>query len=156
CLRQRMVLEVNDAQGFVRFYDGLPDRVRFKAHRGDDFLFEVRLRPALAALEHREGSRIFQEKSPVDVIKEILKDAGVDKDVEWQLRQTYAAREFLCQYRETEMNFVHRLLEDEGIFYFFVHSADGHKLVFADDPATFATPSGQQPVVLAPRTGGGQ
>ncbi len=50
------------------------------------------------------------------MIKEILADAGVDDKVEWRLRSTYAPRDFLCQYRETEMNFVHRLLEDEGIF----------------------------------------
>jgi len=156
CLRQRMLLVVSDAQGGTRYYDGLPDRVGFLAHKGDNNAFRVRLRPALAALEHREGSRIFQGKSPVDVIKAILADAGVDKDVAWQVRQTYAPREFLCQYRETEMNFVHRLLEEEGIFYFFHHSADDHKLVFADDPAAFLTPEGQTKVVLAPRTGGGK
>src|SRR6185437_1731253 len=119
--------------GGVRYYDGLPDRVRFLAQRDDRLYFDVRLRPALAALEHREGSRIFQDQSPVDVVKAVLKDAGVDEHVEWCLRQTYAPREFLCQYRETEMNFVHRLLEDEGIFYFFLHSVEGHTLVFADD-----------------------
>jgi type VI secretion system secreted protein VgrG len=154
CLRQRMVLEVNDAQGGIRLYDGLPDRVGFLAHHAEDNIFRVRLRPALAALEHREGSRIFQDKSPVDVVKEILKDAGVDKDVEWKLRQTYEKREFLCQYRETEMNFVHRILEDEGIFYFFYHTPDGHKLVFADDPAAFVPQDDVPPVVLAPRQGG--
>ena len=155
CLRQRMLLEVDDTQGFIRYYDGLPDKVRFVSHQGDRSTFEVRLRPALAALEHREGSRIFQGKSPVDVIKAILADAGVDEGVQWQLRQTYAPREFLCQYRETEMHFVQRLCEDEGIFYFFTHSADRHALVFADDPAVFVTADGEPPVVLAPRQGAG-
>jgi type VI secretion system secreted protein VgrG len=153
CLQRRALLEVSDAQGGVRHYDGVPDRVGFVACKGDTYFFSLRLRPALAALEHREGSRIFQGKSPVDVVKEILADAGVDKEVEWRLRQTYAPREFLCQYRETEMNFVHRLLEEEGIFYFFLHSADGHQLVFADDPAAFVVPDGQAKVVLSPRTG---
>ena len=138
CLRHRTVLQVDDSQGAIRIYDGLPDRVGFLAHHAEENHFEVRLRPALAALEHREGSRIFQDQSPVDVVKEILKDAGVDEGVEWKLRQTYAPREFLCQYRETEINFVHRILEEEGIFYFFHHSPDGHKLVFADDPAVQA------------------
>ncbi len=155
CLQHRMSLEVDDMQGGVRYYDGLPDRVRFLAQRDNRLYFEVRLRPALAALEHREGSRIFQDQSPVNVVKAVLKDAGVDEHVEWCLRQTYAPREFLCQYRETEMNFVHRLLEDEGIFYFFLHSVEGHTLVFADDPGVFVTPDGQSEVVLAPRQGGG-
>jgi type VI secretion system secreted protein VgrG len=155
CLQRRMLLEVDDAQGGVRHYDGLPDQVGFLAYKGADFSFQLRLRPSLAALEHREGSRIFQGKSPVEMVKEILKDAGVDGDVEWRLRQSYAPREFLCQYRESELNFVHRVLEDEGIFYFFLHSPDGHKLVFADDPSAFAVQEGQSPVVLAPRQGAG-
>ncbi|WP_437972181.1 type VI secretion system tip protein TssI/VgrG [Sorangium sp. So ce260] len=154
CLQRRMVLEVGDGQGGVRYYDGLPDRVGFLAYRGGEFFFHMRLRPALAALEHREGSRIFQDKTPIDVVKTILAEAGVDTDVEWRLQQTYAPREFLCQYCETEMNFVHRILEDEGIFYFFLHSPDGHKLVFCDDPAAFAQEEGTPPVVLAPRQGG--
>jgi type VI secretion system secreted protein VgrG len=155
CLRRRTILEVNDEQGGIRHFDGLPDRAGFVAFDGHDFVFSLRLRPALAALEHREGSRIFQEKSPVDVVKEILKDAGVDEHVEWRLRQTYEPREFLCQYRESELNFVHRILEEEGIFYFFLHSTEGHLLVFADDPEAMAPPEGVTPVVLSPRQGGG-
>ena len=155
CLRRRMLLQIDDAQGNIRLYDGLPDRVGFLAHHAGENVFEVRLRPALAALEHREGSRIFQDKSPVDVVKEILKDAGVDADVAWKLRQTYAPREFLCQYRETELDFVHRVLEAEGIFYFFLHTPDGHQLVFADDPAAFAPHDDHPTVVLAPSQGGG-
>jgi type VI secretion system secreted protein VgrG len=154
CLRQRMVLEVNDAQNGVRHYDGLPDQAGFLAYDGDEYRFRVRLRPALSALEHREGSRIFQGKSPVEVVKEILADAGVDAGVEWRLRQSYAPRELLCQYRESELNFVQRILEEEGIFYFFLHSIDGHGLVFADDPAAFTAQEGKTSVVLAPRQGG--
>jgi type VI secretion system secreted protein VgrG len=153
CLQRRMLLQVVDGRGGVRYYDGLPDRAGFVAYRGGDFHFRLRLRPALAALEHREGSRIFQDKSPVDVIKAILSEAGVDKDVEWRLRQTYAPREFLCQYHELEIDFVHRLLEEEGIFYFFLHGAEGHKLVFADDPAAFAQEDGATPVMLSRRKG---
>jgi type VI secretion system secreted protein VgrG len=154
CLQRRLLLEAVDPAGNTRHYDGLPDRVAFVAHDGNDFFFRLRLRPALAALEHREGSRIFQDQSPVDVVKQVLKDAGVDRDVEWRLRQSYAPREFLCQYRETEIEFVHLVLEEEGIFYFFLHSADGHKLVFADDPAAFVAPDGAKPIVLAARQGG--
>ncbi len=155
CLRRRALLEVNDEQGGLRYYDGLADRVGFSSFDGVDLHFRLRLRPALAALEHREGSRIFQDKSTVDVVKEVLSDAGVDADVEWRLRRSYAPREFVCQYRETEIDFVHRLLEDEGIFYFFLHSADGHKLVLVDDPAAFTARDDAPPVTLSARQGGG-
>lgn len=153
CLQRRMRLEVDDGHGGVRYYDGLPDRVGFVAYRGGEYVFHLRLRPAFAALEHREGSRIFQDMSPVDVVKTILADAGVDSGVEWRLRHTYSPREFLCQYRETELDFVHRLLEDEGIFYFFLHGPDGHRLVLADDPGAFAPLDGTPDVLLSARQG---
>ncbi|MEZ4296119.1 MAG: type VI secretion system tip protein TssI/VgrG [Polyangiaceae bacterium] len=150
-LAQRLVLQVTDALGNVRHFDGLPDEAGFLACQGDELFFHLRLRPAIAVLAHREGSRIFQDKSPVEVIKEVLAEAGVDRDVEWRISQEYAPREFLCQYRETELDFVHRLLEEEGIFYFFHHSADGHKLIFADDPAAFAEQEAIPKVTLSPR-----
>lgn len=153
CLQTRMLLQVVDGRGGVRYFDGLPDRAGFVSYAHGEFLFRLRLRPSLAALEHREASRIFQEKSSVDVIKTILSDAGVDKDIEWRLRQSYAAREFLCQYRETELDFVHRLLEEEGIFYYFVHSGDGHKVIFADDPGAFTVEGDGKPVLLSARKG---
>jgi type VI secretion system secreted protein VgrG len=155
CLQHRLLLEIDDAQGRVRYYDGLPDRVGFLAYQNGGHVFHLRLRPALAALEHREGSRIFQDKSSVDVVKEILKDAGLDGAVEWRLRQSYSPREILCQYRESELNFLHRILEEEGIFYFFLHSADSHRLVFADDPEAVTAAEGMSPVVLSPRQGSG-
>ncbi|KYF81643.1 hypothetical protein BE20_37560 [Sorangium cellulosum] len=155
CLQRRMLLEVDDGHGSVRHYDGLPDRVGFLTYRAGEYVFELRLRPALAALEHREGSRIFQDRSPVDVVKAVLADAGVDRGVEWRLRHGYAPRELLCQYRETELDFVQRLLEEEGIFYFFLHGPDGHRLVLADDPAAFAPLDGTPEVRLSVRQGAG-
>lgn len=152
-LHRRALLTVEDAQGSARWFDGVPDEVGFTGHRGGELFFRMRLRPAIAALAHREGSRIFQDRSPIDVIKTVLSEAGVDGDVEWRLRGTYAAREYLCQYRETELDFVHRLLEEEGVFYFFLHGKSGHALVFADDPAAFVEQEGVEKPVLSPRQG---
>jgi type VI secretion system secreted protein VgrG len=151
CLQHRMALTVTDDQKRTRVFDGLPDQVSFVAHQGTDFFFKLRLRPALAALEHREGLRIFQDKTPVDVVKEILKDAGVDEHVEWRLRQTYEPREFLLQYHEREIDFFNRVLAEEGIFYFFLHDDAGHTLVFCDDPDAITAQDGLTPVVLSPR-----
>lgn len=152
-LQQRLALEVRDDDGKIRLFDGLPDRAAFVKATPPQLTFRLRLRPALAVLEHRRGCRIFQDETPVDVIKTMLGDAGVDGDVEWRLLETYAPREFLCQYRETELNFLHRLCEEEGIFYFFEHGPDGHKLVFGDHPGAFAPHSGVEKPVLAARAG---
>jgi type VI secretion system secreted protein VgrG len=135
-LRKSALLTLIDAEGGQRFFHGVIDRLDFDYLTGTRFHFKLRLRPALSALAHRENCRIFQDQSIVDIVKTLFTESGVDR-VETQLVGTYDAREFVVQYRESELDFVHRLLEDEGIFYFFRHEAEGHTLVLADAPAAF-------------------
>jgi type VI secretion system secreted protein VgrG len=155
CLCTRMMLELVDARGGVRRFDGVVDRAEYAYTTGPRHHFRVRLRPSLAALARREGSRIHQEKSVVDVVALVLREAGVDK-VEWQLAATYEPRDFVVQYRESELDFVHRLLEDEGIFYFFRHDADGHVLVLADSPTAFTLMDDAPAVEFSMSQGGGE
>lgn len=145
CLRSSAALLLVDGEGGERVFHGVVDRAEFAYWTGTVFHFRIRLRPALAALALREDARIFQEQSVVDVIQTLLEEAGVDQ-VELQLQATYEPRELIVQYRESQLNFVHRLMEDEGIFYFFRHTAEGHTLVLADDPGAFA-PEGDAPEV---------
>jgi len=139
CLRKSLVLTLVNAEGGTRYFHGLVERAEYVDFDGSRLYFKVALKPALTALAHREGCRIFQETNIVDVVKTIFKDAGIaDDKVEWALFQDYESREFIVQYRESELNFVHRLFEDDGIFYFFRHTPDGHKMVISDDAEIFA------------------
>jgi type VI secretion system secreted protein VgrG len=81
--------------------------------------------------------RIFQNKSVPDIVQQVFTDRGFT-DYANRLTNTYEPREYTVQYRESDFNFVSRLLEDEGIFYFFEHSEDKHTLVLADQPTAFA------------------
>jgi type VI secretion system secreted protein VgrG len=144
-LRKSALLTLVDARGAQRLFHGVIDRFAFDYLTGTRFHFRLRLRPALAALAHRENCRIFQGQSIVAVVQTVLAEAGVEK-VELQLTGTYEPRDFVVQYRESELDFVHRLLEEEGIFYFFRHHEDGHTLVLADDPGAFA-PADDAPAV---------
>jgi type VI secretion system secreted protein VgrG len=155
CLRTRMCLVVVNGAGHTRRYDGVVDRARFVRVVAEQRHFEVRIRPALAALAHREGCRIFQEKTIVQVIQKIFEDAGFGDKVEWRITKTYASREFVVQYRESHLNFVSRLLEEAGLFYFFLHSADGHKMVISDDVSSFGPEEGAEPVTFSMAQGGG-
>ncbi len=146
CLRSRAIMTIIDDQAGQRCFDGVIDRAEFAYFTGTLFHHKIRLRPTVASLAHREDNRIYQEKSIVDVIKEVFSAAGID-NVEWQLQGTYSPREYVVQYRETELNFVQRLMEDEGIFYFFRHTFDGHKMIVADDPGAFA-PADDAPEVI--------
>jgi type VI secretion system secreted protein VgrG len=154
CLRTRLCLTVFDPQGRPRYFDGIVERALFLRAVGDERHFSVRLRPALAALEHREGCRIFQDKSLVEVVQTILDEAGFGDKVEWRISKEYEPREFTVQYRESHLNFISRLLEDAGIFYYFRHSAEGHTLILADAAASFAPEDGDSPVVFAMTQGG--
>jgi len=135
-----------DAAGVLGIYSKY-DAPRFlhgivtEAERGDSGIrrtfYSLTLRPALSRLDHGTDSRIWQAMSVPDIAAQVLAEFGVP-DVEWRLESPHAAREFLCQYRETHRGFIERILAEEGIFYFFEHTESAHKLIFTDAP--LATP----------------
>lgn len=115
-----------------RFFHGIVDEFRFAG--ADDeghWLYHLVLRPQLWLLGKTSDNRIFQEMTVVDIVSEILDQHGC-ADYEWKLRGTPPQRDYCVQYGETDLNFVQRLLEDEGIFYFH-HFEDGkHVLILTD------------------------
>jgi type VI secretion system secreted protein VgrG len=77
--------------------------------------------------------RIFQDKSAVDIVKIILNEHGISGDqVRFSLTKQYEPREYCVQYRETDFDFISRLLEEEGIFYFFQHDKQKHTMILGD------------------------
>ncbi|MFL5358504.1 type VI secretion system Vgr family protein [Archangium sp.] len=100
--------------------------------RGGHWRYRVCVVPKLWWLTRVRKSRIFQGKAVLDIVKAVLGEAGVK--VRWALSGSYEAREYCTQYRETDFTFVSRLMEWEGLFYFFEHTQDGHTLVVGDKP----------------------
>jgi type VI secretion system secreted protein VgrG len=96
-------------------------------HRGR---LRLRIAPALWRLSLRRDCRIFQGKSVPDIVAEVLDAAEVAH--RQSLDSGYPARDYVVQYGETDLDFVSRLLEDAGIFYFFEHEQDRHTVVLAD------------------------
>ena len=96
--------------------------------------FRAELVPALWLLSHRYDSRIYQEMSTPEIIADVITRAGLAErppDTAG-LSATYDKREYCVQYRETDLNFICRLMEEEGIWWRFEHDKDGHTLVLAD------------------------
>jgi type VI secretion system secreted protein VgrG len=89
-----------------------------------------------------DDCRIFQNMTVPDIVQKVFKDRGFT-DYTNRCTGTYPSREYCVQYRETDFNFISRLLEDEGIFYFFEHDDDKHTLVMADQPTAFVACPGQ-------------
>ena len=97
--------------------------------------------------------RIFQNKSVPDIVQQVFQDRGFS-DFANRTTGTYNPREYCVQYRETDFNFVSRLLEEEGIFYFFEQSQTEHTLVLGDDATAFTTCQNQSSAMFMPSAGG--
>jgi len=136
-------LSLND--GGEHYFHGLVER--FVQEDSDERFttYHAELRPWLWMLTKTADCRIFQQQSAPDIIKAVFSDLGYT-DFRDALTGTYAARDYCVQYNETAFNFVSRLMEDEGIFYFFEHADGKHTLVLADDadahPACPGLPDG--------------
>jgi len=98
--------------------------------------------------------RVFQDMDIKDLIKEVLTGKSgpglTPKDFELKLNASYQKREFVVQYNETDLNFLHRWLEHEGIFYFFDQTEQGEKLIFTDGTAGYAKLPGDPKIPYRP------
>jgi type VI secretion system secreted protein VgrG len=92
--------------------------------------------PWLWFLTRTSDCRIFQNKSVPDIVQQIFKDLGF-ADFQLQFKGQHPKRTYCVQYRETDFDFVSRLMEEEGIFYFFKHEDGKHTLVAADDKGAY-------------------
>ena len=102
--------------------------------------YHITLRPQLAYLAHRTNQRIFQHLAVDRIIAQVLEEHGIQGDAfRFQLGSAYPAREYCVQYDESDLHFIERLCEEEGIHYHFQHSRAGHVLVFGDDQTVFPT-----------------
>jgi type VI secretion system secreted protein VgrG len=142
-LNQPIVVTVRLPDDSERNFHGYFNRIE-EVESGLDGLLAYRghMVPWLWYLSLFEDCRIFQNKSALDIVKQVFKDRGFT-DFTDSTTGTYPVREYCVQYRETDLNFVSRLMEEEGIFYFFQHTPDKHTLVLADAATAFAACAGQ-------------
>ena len=131
---KNVTIRITLADGTERYFNGFISRFS-QAGRDTKFTsYRAEFVPWLWFLTRTADCRIFQNKATPDIIQQIFTEMGF-MDVSLQLYGTYAPREYCVQYRETSFNFVSRLMEEEGIFYFFQHENGKHTLVLADDPS---------------------
>ncbi|MGA2443409.1 MAG: type VI secretion system tip protein TssI/VgrG, partial [Tepidisphaeraceae bacterium] len=114
----------------VRFFNGIISRFILTDTVEDYAQYRAVIVPNLWLLTRNSDCRIFQNKTIPDIILEVLNLYGIDLDP--RMRGSYKPWEYCVQYRETDFNFVSRLMEQEGIYYFFEHDDGKHKMVLAD------------------------
>jgi type VI secretion system secreted protein VgrG len=98
--------------------------------------YHATLVPWFWLLTRTSDCRIFQNMTVPEIVEKVFKEHGFS-DFKNNLQGSFEAREYCVQYRETYFNFISRLLEEEGIFYFFEHEKDKHTLVLGDQPNEF-------------------
>ena len=114
-----------------RFFHGIVASFGIDGVDGRQFSYRIVMRPWLWLATRAANFRIFSDMTTPEIIQQVLSaySAGT---VSVELNATYAVRHYCVQYGETDFNFVSRLMEEEGIFYFFRHAKDKHELVLAD------------------------
>ncbi|NVN91639.1 MAG: type VI secretion system tip protein VgrG [Desulfuromonadales bacterium] len=136
---KNVTLSIILADASVRYLNGVISR--FAQGRGGGDLggdprfsrYRATMVPWLWLLTRTADSRIFQKLSVPDIIEKVFKEQGFN-DFKMKLQSGYAERDYCVQYRETDFAFVTRLLEEEGIQYFFEHEKGKHTLILADSP----------------------
>ncbi|HEY0778298.1 MAG TPA: type VI secretion system tip protein TssI/VgrG, partial [Gemmatirosa sp.] len=117
--------------GGTRYLHGRIRRVREVGHGTTLASYQAELVPWLSMLALSTDCRIYQRLSVPDIVAQVFRDLGYH-DYEWRLVRTYPKRDYCVQYRETHLDFISRLLEDEGIAYYFAHTDEAHTLVLTD------------------------
>ncbi|PRP95520.1 Phage-related baseplate assembly protein [Enhygromyxa salina] len=136
---------------------GIVERVEDGINQRDHVVSTLTVVPAMIALAHRKTSRIFQDMTIPDILAEVFNEAlgpyerSVNTDF---LTGDYSPQEYTVQYRESDLDFVDRLMEEYGIVYCFKHADDVETLTLIDDPAayedliSYGNDDGTLPVVL--------
>jgi type VI secretion system secreted protein VgrG len=148
-LGQPIKVRLTLPNGEIRYFHGLVSRFCQSGMFGDYHAYQASLKPWLWFLSRITDCRIFQNMKVPDIVKQVFRDRGFS-DFEESLSEEYREWEYCVQYRETDFNFVSRLVEQEGIYYYFKHEEGKHILVLADNIGAHDLISGYEEVPYYP------
>jgi len=126
-----------------RYLNGICCRVSEVGQDSEFTTYHLEIVPKFWLASRKAQSRIFQQMSVPDILKKVLDGY----DAAFELQGTFEKRDYCVQYRETDFNFACRLMEEEGIYFFFKHSDGSHKLVVANTPQSHSdVPDGSKQI----------
>jgi type VI secretion system secreted protein VgrG len=138
-----------------RYINGIISRFAQEATEELFTAYTAEMVPWLWLLTRNADCLIFKKKAVPDIVTQVFSDLGFN-DYTNTLQSSYEPREYCSQYRESSFNFVSRLMEWEGIFYFFKHEQGRHTLVMADSPTAHSPCPGQSSAGYVTVSGGPQ
>ncbi|HET7930250.1 MAG TPA: type VI secretion system tip protein TssI/VgrG [Rhodanobacteraceae bacterium] len=145
-LKTPMAIKLETQEGYKRYFHGMVCEAEQTAVEHVQSLvyakYRVRLVPKPWLLGGMVDCRIFKDKKTTDIVKTVLSEAGyTDVDL-GNLGGSYTAREYCVQYREDGWSFIQRLLQQEGIYYYFTHNNSKHTMMLADGVGSHSTADG--------------
>ncbi len=156
-----VTISMQVGQKDTRYFNGVVSRLVQVANQGSYSHYRATIVPWLWLLTRNSDCRVWvaaeepaKGKTVPDIIEAVFKLRGFN-DYKLSLSGTYPKREFIVQYRETDFNFVSRLMEQEGIYYFFQHESGKHTLVLSDSISAHKPYPGYAEVVFQEAQQGG-
>ncbi|MFN8654567.1 MAG: type VI secretion system tip protein TssI/VgrG [Gemmatimonadales bacterium] len=144
-----VTVTIEGVGGVKRHFNGVVQRIA-QGERDRQFVhYRMQVVPKIRTLQLTQQSRIFSNMTVNDVLNEVLSKHGIDYDLD--LTGTYTVRDYCTQYRETDFAFISRLMEEEGIYYYFNHSAGGHTMVLSDNANGYAAATASAKVIFGPQ-----
>jgi type VI secretion system secreted protein VgrG len=136
---QSVTIEMRLMDDSKRYFNGIVNRFS-QAQRDETFVhFRANIVPKFWLLSKITRSRVFQQLSVPDILKLVL----VGFDISYDITGTYYKRDYVVQYRESDFDFASRLMEEEGIYYFFKHTDGNHQMMVSDNTSKHPVVSGQ-------------
>jgi len=121
-----------------RFFHGIINNFTLTGEIGHFYTYQANLVPSVWLMGINQNYRIFQNMTVAEIVKKLLdENRKYCISHEFRLVNKYEKKRNCTQYGESDLRFICRILEEEGIFYFFEHSANGHKIVFADSKIAY-------------------
>jgi type VI secretion system secreted protein VgrG len=149
-LGQPMTVRLETPQQTTRYFNGLVSDGSRVPGRGRYASYRFTLRPWPWLLSRTSNCRIFQNQKAPDIIKQVFREGGFAEFTDLLDAGKYREREYCVQYRETDLDFVSRLMEEEGIFYYFKHEDGKHTLLLADADSAHEPVPGYETVPYFP------
>jgi len=143
-------------------YSGIISEFKYLETTTDFSSYSVKLVPRLWLMSLNFQTRVFQKMSVKDIVEKVLKDANLSDYFSFELQGQYSQNEYVVQYQESDLDFIARLMEGAGIWYFFneppvleedVKNVNKEKLIITDKSASFKYISGESEIVFRPASG---
>lgn len=149
-LAKSVTVKLELPEGKTRHFNGYVTRFAQVGMHGRYHLYRATVRPWLWFLTRVQNSRIFQDLTVPEIIKQVFDEHSIAAVKQDGLSGSYRKRVYCVQYRETDFNFVSRLMEEEGISYYFKHEQDKHTLMLSDSVSAHEKFAGYAKIPFVP------